>query len=153
MGQILHALEVPTGPRPKEVIDASKLTKEVAGEMAKILGLEAVQPEPVSRDVNPQLAFVIMAFRPDMEPIFDGIGEAGAGLGLDVKRVKDLQGDYRRLPRTGIARTLYETWFPRPEFDTGRSVLLVFSFAFGFVGASGQLPQLILQGKVPGLKS
>jgi hypothetical protein len=94
--QILHTLEVPTGPRPKDVIDASKLAKEVAGEVAKILGLEAVQkPEPAAHDVNPQLVFVIMAFRPDMEPIFDGIKEAGASLGLDVKRVKDLQGDYR----------------------------------------------------------
>jgi nucleoside 2-deoxyribosyltransferase len=30
-----------------------------------------------------------------MDPIFEGIKEAGRALGLDVKRVKDLQGDYR----------------------------------------------------------
>lgn len=94
--QILHALQVPTGPRPKEVIDASKLAKEVAGEVAKILGLETLpRPEAKSRNVIPQLVFVIMAFRPDMEPTFEGIREAGAAHGLDVKRVKDLQGDYR----------------------------------------------------------
>jgi len=52
-----------------------------------------------------------------------------------------------------IARILYHALVARPEFDTGRSVLLVFAFVFGFVGATGQLPQLILQGKVPGLKS
>jgi hypothetical protein len=94
--QILHALQMPTGPRPKEVIDASKLAKEVAGEVAKILGLETLpRSEARSHDVNPHLVFVIAAFRPDMEPIFEGIREAGAAHGLDVKRVKDLQGDYR----------------------------------------------------------
>jgi hypothetical protein len=94
--QLLHALKVPVGPPPKEVIDASKLAKEVAGEVAKILGLETLpRPETAAYDVDPQLVFAIMAFRPDMDPIFEGIREAGLALGLDVKRVKDLQGDYR----------------------------------------------------------
>jgi hypothetical protein len=52
-----------------------------------------------------------------------------------------------------VANSLYETLTLDQEFDTGRSVLLVFAFLFGIVGSTGQLPQLILQGKVPGIRS
>jgi hypothetical protein len=51
-----------------------------------------------------------------------------------------------------IADTLYESLASEQAFDTGKSVLLVFAFLFGVVGATGQLPQLILQGKLPGLR-
>lgn len=94
MQQLLRALEVPTGPRPVELFPQG-FAKEVASEVAKILGLEpptALRPSAVA---NPKLVFVIIAFRDDMEPIFEGIEEAGKPLGLEVKRVKDVPGDYR----------------------------------------------------------
>jgi TIR domain len=94
--QLLRALQMPVGPRPAEVVDPSKLAREVAGEVAKILGLES-QPKPSesAQESNSNLVFVIMAFRDDMEPVFEGIREAGAALGLTAKRVKDVPGDYR----------------------------------------------------------
>ena len=36
--------------------------------------------------------------------------------------------------------------------DTGKSLLLTFSFLFGFIGATGQLPMLLQQGKFPYFK-
>jgi hypothetical protein len=51
-----------------------------------------------------------------------------------------------------VANDLYEALVAGPTFDAARSVLLVFAFLFGLIGATGQLPQLILQGKVPGLR-
>jgi hypothetical protein len=97
MQRLLRALQVvPVGPRPQEVVDPAKLAREVAGEVAKILGLEArSQASPIGQKTDPSLVFVIMAFSPDMEPIFEGIKDAGAAVGLSVKRVKDVQGDYR----------------------------------------------------------
>lgn len=49
MQQLLRALQVvPVGPRPQEVVDPAKLVRQVAGEVAKILGLEArSQASPV----------------------------------------------------------------------------------------------------------
>jgi hypothetical protein len=95
--RLLQALEMAIGPRPKEVIDPGKLAREVAGEVAKLLGLEASPRPPAVPAINAdsRLVFVIMAFSDDMDPIFDGIKAAGKGLDLDVKRVKDMQGDYR----------------------------------------------------------
>jgi hypothetical protein len=52
-----------------------------------------------------------------------------------------------------IANTLYESLVAAETFDTGKSVFLIFAFLFGVIGATGQLPQLLLQGKVPGLRS
>lgn len=95
--QLLRALQMASGPRPNEVIDANKLAREVAGEVARILGLESLPKsrEAASSVSDPNLVFVIIAFRDDMEPIFDGIKDAGTAVGLTVKRVKDVQGDYR----------------------------------------------------------
>lgn len=94
--QLLRALKTPVGPRPSEVLDATKLAREVAGEVAKILGLESQRkPATAVQETDPDLVFVIIAFRDDMEPIFEGIRDAGESLGLTVKRVKDVQGDFR----------------------------------------------------------
>lgn len=41
------------------------------------------------------LVFVICAFTPDMEPVFDAISAAAMSVGLRAERIKDLQGDYR----------------------------------------------------------
>lgn len=97
MQQLLRALEVvPAGPRPDEVLDAGKLAQQVAGEVAKLLGLETgPKPQAAAAQNSTALVFVIMAFSDDMEPIFEGIKGAGEALGLTVNRVKDLQGDYR----------------------------------------------------------
>lgn len=45
--------------------------------------------------IDPKLVFVIIPFQDDMEPVFEGIKAAGDTFGLDVKRVKDVFGDYR----------------------------------------------------------
>lgn len=96
MRNLVCALKTPSGPKPIDVIPASDLAKEVAIEIAKILGLESrLIPTKPSSVIDPKLVFVIMAFRDDMEPIFEGIEAAGNSVGLDVKRVKDVIGDYR----------------------------------------------------------
>ena len=96
MQNLLKVLGTSSGPKPKEVVQVKDLAKEVAGEVAKILGLEnKTLPTKLSTAINPKLVFVIIAFRDDMEPIFEGIKAAGKSVGLDVKRVKDVIGDYR----------------------------------------------------------
>ena len=45
--------------------------------------------------IDPKLIFVIIAFRDDMEPVFEGIKAAGDSFGLAAKRVKDVMGDYK----------------------------------------------------------
>lgn len=96
MQRLIRALEKPTGPNPKDIIPVSDLAKEVAGEVAKILGLEGKEMHAKATDaIDPKLVFVIIAFRDDMEPIFEGIKAAGNSVGLKVERVKDVPGDYR----------------------------------------------------------
>ncbi|KRT70499.1 MAG: hypothetical protein XU15_C0004G0075 [candidate division NC10 bacterium CSP1-5] len=48
-----------------------------------------------------------------------------------------------------VVNNLYESLVSAPSFDTGKSVLLAFSFLFGIIGVTGQLPALIQQGKLP----
>jgi hypothetical protein len=94
--ELLQVLQEAVGPRPEELVDRVKLAREVAAEVAKILGLEPrSQISPVDLKTDPSLVFVIMPFSADMEPIFEGIRAAGATVKLFVKRVKDVQGDYR----------------------------------------------------------
>jgi hypothetical protein len=49
----------------------------------------------LTNPTDPKLVFVIIAFRDDMEPVFEGIKAAGESVGLSVKRVMDVIGDYR----------------------------------------------------------
>jgi hypothetical protein len=96
MRNLIRALKTPTGPKPKDVIPVSDLAKEVVIEVAQILGLETkTLPTKLASHVDPKLVFVITTFRDDMEPIFEGIKAAGNSVGLEVKRVKDVIGDYR----------------------------------------------------------
>ncbi len=104
MQQLLRALQVSTGPRPKEVLAVPDLAKQVAGEVAKLLGLESKppvsQPSPSlgnakTEKAKSNLVFVVISFLDEMEPIFEGIKDAGAVVGLNVQRVKDVVGDYR----------------------------------------------------------
>jgi hypothetical protein len=96
MQSLMRALRTSTGVKPKDVIPVSDLAKEVAGEVAKILGLETkTYPVKLPNPIDPKLVFVIIAFRDDMEPIFEGIKAAGNSVGFNVKRVKDIIGDYR----------------------------------------------------------
>jgi hypothetical protein len=95
---LFRALALPAaGPRPTEVVDASQLARDVAGEVAKLLGLEraAVPRAQPAAALESTLVFVIMPFTDDMDPIFEGVRDAGEAVGLAVKRVKDVQGDYR----------------------------------------------------------
>ena len=92
--QLLRAMEVPAGPSLTELLPRG-FAKEVAGEVAKILGIDVLRPAQQSAVTNSKLVFVITAFRDDLDPIFEGIEAAGHAVGLDVKRVKDVPGDYR----------------------------------------------------------
>lgn len=51
-----------------------------------------------------------------------------------------------------VACTLSESVVVGQGSDVGKSILLVFCFLFGVVGVTGQLPSLIQQGKLPGLR-
>lgn len=51
-----------------------------------------------------------------------------------------------------VANDLYESLRSTESFDTGKSLLLAFAFLFGVIGVTGQLPQLLLQGKIPFMK-
>jgi hypothetical protein len=41
---------------------------------------------------------------------------------------------------------------PQKGFDAGNSIILIFVSLFGLIGITGQLPQLLLQGKIPWIK-
>src|SRR5207244_6118628 len=51
-----------------------------------------------------------------------------------------------------VANNIYESSASTQNLDAGRSILLAFSFLFGVIGVTGQLPPLIQLGKLPGLK-
>ncbi len=51
-----------------------------------------------------------------------------------------------------VSLKIYKSLDFAQPLDTGKSLLLAFSFLFGVIGATGQLPQLILQGKLPFMK-
>jgi len=51
-----------------------------------------------------------------------------------------------------VVNHLFESLVSVSPFDTGKSLLLVFSFLFGIIGVTGQLPPLIQQGKLPFVK-
>ncbi len=51
-----------------------------------------------------------------------------------------------------VAYNLSESVVSVQGSDAGKSILLVFCFLFGVVGVTGQLPSLIQQGKLPGLR-
>lgn len=51
-----------------------------------------------------------------------------------------------------VAKDLYNSLVSSESFDTGKSLVLTFSFLFGIIGITGQLPPLIQLGKFPGLK-
>lgn len=92
---LVKALQACSGPKPDEIIHPQKLAKQVADELAKLLGLEGKSARGAVGSEHQNLVFVIMSFSPDMEPIFEGIASAASALGLDAKRVKDVEGDYR----------------------------------------------------------
>ena len=95
MTQLLRALEVAQGPKPSEFVKVGDLAKELAGEVAKILGLEKIPTAQVRETATSKNVFVIMSSHAEMEPIFEGIQEAGRPLGLDVQRVENVPGDYK----------------------------------------------------------
>jgi hypothetical protein len=95
MTQLLRAIHVAQGPRPRDFVPVSDLAKELAGEVAKLLGLERIPAAQGIETVASKNVFVIMPSHADMEPIFEGIQDAGRPLGLDVQRVENLPGDYK----------------------------------------------------------
>lgn len=80
--------------------------------MAKILGIAnrqtGSQTQAQYRQIDPKLVFVVTPFTSDLDPIFEGISAAGSSVGLNVKRVKDIQGDYRITDE--IVRMLHTAW-------------------------------------------
>ena len=103
--QLLRAMEVPAGPSPTELLPRG-FAKEVANEVAKILGIDAQAPTERNAPIDSKLVFVITAFRDDLDPIFEGIEAAGRAVGLEAKRVKDVPGDYRITDQ--IVRMIHE---------------------------------------------
>jgi hypothetical protein len=93
MQQLLKALRTEHGPKPEELFPKG-FAQLVADEVFKKLGLEDGRLTQKMK-VDPKLIFVITAYRDDLTPIFEGIEAAGNSLGLVVKRVKDIVGDYR----------------------------------------------------------
>lgn len=99
--ELIRAVQQPRRektPKPSDLVDVPELAKEVALEVAQILktspdGIRLKESKTDSHD--PNLVFVIIAFSPDMDPIFEGIEAAGVFHGLKVERVKDVLGDYR----------------------------------------------------------
>jgi hypothetical protein len=73
MRGLVRALKEPGGPKPTEIVDATKLVQAIAEEVAKLIGLEQ-RSAPRSRGLpDRKLVFVVMAFLPDMERIFEDI--------------------------------------------------------------------------------
>lgn len=111
MAQLLRALNVATGPRPSDIVPP-QLAEQIANEVAKILGIANrqtdSQPQAQYRQIDPKLVFVVTPFTSDLDPIFEGISAAGSSVGLNVKRVKDIQGDYRITDE--IVRMLHTAW-------------------------------------------
>ena len=83
---------------PYELLKSKDFVKVLAEEVAKVInvGPEGTRAEDISdEDDDPTLVFVIMSFKPEMDPIFEGIRAAGLEYGLRAERVKDVQGDYK----------------------------------------------------------
>lgn len=87
-----------------KLIDVPDLAKELAKEVAEILGGGSSGAPPSGgnnswegRDYpqDDNLVVVVISFLDEMEPIFEGIKAAGEAHGLTVERVKDVPGDYR----------------------------------------------------------
>ncbi|MFN6567815.1 hypothetical protein [Dendronalium sp. ChiSLP03b] len=96
MQTLLRVLKTSSGPKLQEFVAVDELAKQVAGEIAKILGLEPSKKlSKTNPQVEDQLVFVIISFLDDMEPIFEGIQEACSAVGLTAKRIKDVLGDYK----------------------------------------------------------
>jgi hypothetical protein len=95
MRTLLSALKEQSGLKPDQFLDTPKLAQQIAGEVAKILGIEKHKDasKPIVSEQN--LVFVITPFNPDLELIFEGIVAAAESTGLVAKRVKDIQGDYK----------------------------------------------------------
>ncbi len=96
MQGLLRALETSAGPRPQDALQVNNLAKELALEVAKLLGLDSgTQSMQPPNGADRKLVFVVMSFQLDMEPVFEGVQAAAEAVGLYAKRVKDVQGDYR----------------------------------------------------------
>jgi len=73
---------------------ARKVFDRVKAELADSAQVKTSgRTEPQEEETS--LVFVICPFSPDMDPIFEGIGEAAKAVGLEAKRVKDVVGDYQ----------------------------------------------------------
>jgi hypothetical protein len=111
MAQLLRSLDVSGGPRPSDIVPP-QLAEQIANEVAKLLGMPSragdVHPQQQPSQIDQNLVFVVTPFTADLDPIFEGISAAGLSLGLDVKRVKDIQGDYRITDE--IVRMLNSAW-------------------------------------------
>ncbi|MBD3306762.1 TIR domain-containing protein, partial [candidate division KSB3 bacterium] len=86
-------------PTPTELLNPKDFAREIATEVAQILKVNSQgirENDLVSEEVEPDLVFVIIAdFSTDMDPIFEGIKEAGAKNNLRVERIKHIDGDYK----------------------------------------------------------
>jgi hypothetical protein len=79
----------------KTIIDI--LEKSALIEKRKVKSKVYIHANKIKFDVGSRekLIFVIMAFSPDMEPVFQGIAKVAKQFGFDAKRVVDVKGDIR----------------------------------------------------------
>lgn len=96
--RVVTEATVSESQKPSNVINVESLAKEVAKEVSQIL---VASPNGIRQEnhrienIDTNLVFVIIAFNDDMEPVFEGIRDAGKAHGLRVERTKDILGDYK----------------------------------------------------------
>lgn len=56
-------------------------------------------PQRTDGEIDEQLAFVVIAFDRQMDPVYKAIQSAGATVGLRAERVIDIHGDYQITPK------------------------------------------------------
>lgn len=126
IAQAIEYLRASDEPPASAVIDRQSIVDDVTAQIMERLGLH--KPIAVSEPEPPddKLIFVVCAFIPEMDPIFDAIAAAAEAVGLRAERVKDVKGDYRitdkimtlvRTARLVVADITYER--PNVYFELG----------------------------------
>ncbi len=79
---------------PAAEVDVEKVVKLTVTELLARMRVDEQEARPSTHEEQ-DLVFVITAFAPDMEPVYQAVRQAAAACGLRAQRVKDVKGDYR----------------------------------------------------------
>ncbi|MEA2095706.1 MAG: hypothetical protein U9P73_03285, partial [Candidatus Cloacimonadota bacterium] len=77
-----------------EIVGVKPVIKKIEPRLSRSLNPPS-NSSVLTNPIDSKLVFVIISFQDDMNPVFDGIKAAGDTFGLNVKRVKDVIGDYK----------------------------------------------------------